>query len=65
MFSVLRRASPDTEFTSVLESSLGADAVLTGHEPPTTSPSPCPLPATRGENSPNEFALWPLNEASP
>ncbi|MCX6915851.1 MAG: IS66 family transposase [Verrucomicrobia bacterium] len=33
----------------LMDSSLGADAMLTDHEPPTTHPSPCPLPATRGE----------------
>ena len=33
----------------LMDTSLGADAMLTDHEPPTTHPSPCPLPATRGE----------------
>jgi hypothetical protein len=33
----------------LMDSTLGADAVLTNQEPPTTHPSPCPLPATRGE----------------
>ena len=32
-----------------MDSSLGADAMLTDHEPPATHPSPCPLPAMRGE----------------
>jgi predicted RecB family nuclease len=32
-----------------MDSSLGADAMLTDHEPPRTHPSPCPLPAMRGE----------------
>ena len=31
------------------DSSLGADVMPTGHELPTANPSPCPLPATRGE----------------
>ena len=31
-----------------INSSLGADAMLTDHEPPSTRPSPCPLPASRG-----------------
>src|ERR1039458_2776192 len=31
------------------DSSHGADAMLTDHEPLATHPSPCPLPATRGE----------------
>src|ERR1035441_6613790 len=33
----------------LMGNSLGADAMLADHEPPTTHPSPCPLPATRGE----------------
>ena len=32
-----------------MHSSLGTDAILTEHEPPSTHPSPCPLPAMRGE----------------
>jgi predicted RecB family nuclease len=32
-----------------MDSSLGADAMLTDHEAPTTHPYPYPLPATRGE----------------
>ena len=35
----------------LMDSSLGADAMLTDHEPPTTHPSPGPLPATRGEGT--------------
>jgi len=33
----------------LMDSSLGTDATLADHEPPTTRPSPCPLPAMRGE----------------
>jgi predicted RecB family nuclease len=33
----------------LMDSSLGTDAMLTDHEPPTTHPSPSPLLATRGE----------------
>jgi hypothetical protein len=33
----------------LMDSSLGTDAMLSDHEPPTTHPSPCPLPATRGK----------------
>ncbi|MGO8928130.1 MAG: TM0106 family RecB-like putative nuclease [Limisphaerales bacterium] len=32
-----------------MDSSLGADATLTDHDLPKTPPSPCPLPAMRGE----------------
>ena len=34
----------------LMDSSIGTDAMLTDHEPSTTHPSPCPLPATRGED---------------
>ncbi len=46
----------------LMDSSLGADAMLTDHEPPTTHPSSGPLAATRGEGTdvrkpgPNEEA---------
>ena len=46
----------------LMDSSLGADAMLTDHEPPTTHRSPGPLPAMRGEGTdvrkpgPNEEA---------
>ena len=44
----------------LMDSSLGADAMLTDHELPTTHPSPCPLPATRGEGGrrPGEGRSW-------
>ena len=47
-----------------MDSSLGAAAMLTDHEPPTTHPSPCPLPATRGEGGrrPGEGRVMGRNE---
>jgi hypothetical protein len=42
-----------------MHSSLGTDAIITDHEPPSTHRSPCPLPAMRGEGGqrPGEGSL--------